>query len=120
MEFHPSYFTNISCNGEEVVVEEETVLAPADDYYCGEEPAPDDENCSDVNEEEDTVSDEYEEEVYPSLIESLAPFINEVKRRLDSKDASLWFMFFAFVFYHLVIFYLFLFLVLLLIIGKKL
>jgi flagellar biosynthesis/type III secretory pathway M-ring protein FliF/YscJ len=106
-------FTNIDCNGE--VVEEDI----KNGYYCGEEPVPEEEEKSTTIDEEEDYRYVSDDEKNLSLTDALVPFINEVKRRLDSKDASLWFVFIAFLIYHLVIFYLFLFLVLLLIIGKK-
>ena len=119
MEIQPSYFTNIHYNGE--IVEEEITCEKQDGYYCGEEPVPEEEEKSTIINEEEDDDDRCVtgDEEYLSLTDALVPFINGVKRRLDSKDASLWFVFIAFLIYHLVIFYLFLFLVLLLIIGKK-
>jgi hypothetical protein len=124
-------FTSIIYSGGELI--EENVVGE----NSGDESIDDDSTKERVTEEEKenhlSLSEEEEEEEeissyeeadelkdYPSLSETLVPFTNELKRRLDSKDAYLWFGLFAFVFYHLVVFYLFLILVLLLIIGKKL
>ena len=112
---------------EEDEYKEEEDEGEGDDEECEEEDAGDEEECEEEDEEEFEEEDEEEfdtdneeEQMYPSLTETLMPFTNEIKRRLDSKDASLWFVFIGFLLYHLVIFYLFLFLILLLIIGKKL
>ena len=112
---------------EEDEYKEEEDEGEGDDEECEEEDAGDEEEYEEEDEEECEEEDEEEfdtdneeEQMYPSLTETLMPFTNEIKRRLDSKDASLWFVFIGFLLYHLVIFYLFLFLILLLIIGKKL
>jgi len=123
---------------EEDEYKEEEDEGEGDDEECEEEDAGDEEECEEEDagdeeeyeeedeeeceeeDEEEFDTDNEEEQMYPSLTETLMPFTNEIKRRLDSKDASLWFVFIGFLLYHLVIFYLFLFLILLLIIGKKL